>query len=90
MRVRVHTSAYTVHRVAIAGKLWFTRKSRSKISFHNVNSLWVGVTVLTAGLECRVPGVSDLVLEEGRSLHAGKLWFVTDGRLKSGQNMGKS
>ena len=63
--LRVHTSAYTAHRVAMAEKLWFTGKSRSKMSFENVNSLWGGVTVLTAGLERRVPRVSDLMVVAG-------------------------
>ena len=65
MGVRVHTSAYTAHRLTMAGKLWFTGKSRSKMSFENLNSLWGGVTVLTAALERRVPGVSDLVVVAG-------------------------
>ena len=66
--VRVHMA----HRVAIAGKLWFTGKSRSKMSSHNENSLWDGVNVLTAWLERRVPGVSDLVVvvREGLPLQA--------------------
>ena len=54
MGIRVYTSAHTAHRVAIVGNHLLTGKSRSKISFHNVNSLWDGVTVLPTGLECRV------------------------------------
>ena len=54
VRNRVHTSAYTAHRVAIVEKLWFTGQSRSKMSFHNVNSLRDWVTVLSAGLKRQV------------------------------------
>ena len=96
--VTVHISAYTAHTVAIAGKLLFTGKSRSKMSFHYVISLWGGELVLTAGFEHRVPGLSDLVVVTGerqplnakKVVMAGKLWFVSNGHLKSGQNIGKS
>ena len=48
--VRVHTSAYKAHRVAIQGNLWVYQKIIILNVIHNVNSLWGGVTVLTAGL----------------------------------------
>ena len=32
------------------------------MSFHNMNSLWGGVTVLTAGLARQVPGVCGLLV----------------------------
>ena len=62
MGIRFHTSAYTAHRVAMAGKHWFTGKLRSKMSLHNINSLFIFVTVLPAGFKCRVKGVDDFVV----------------------------
>ena len=79
----VHTSAFTAHRSAIPGKLWFLGNFNSTIGHYNMRPVGGGVICRPVIAERGLSGVSHLVGLTVEGWHfqttgtamPGKLWF---------------